>query len=271
MPPNPPLDIRTTTSPSRCSSTIVDDDVVDLGDVPRVLAARCVRSSTSCSADKPLRLRQRRSEHRRENDLVRRAERPREVVLKHAAARRGRSRLEHRPHAPAGIARAQAPTASRAPRSGGARNRPAPSRRCATPTVSSRRLMPLNARNPSASVVGARPTCAPTAIAASALRTLCTPSSGDSNRPNSVALTMHVEVRQAVPMLDRRRPPRRLRVEAEGLDRAHGHRRQRMRVWTVGAEQQQAVAAARGSPAGGTPAAPRRDRRRCRRGRTRCC
>ena len=54
------------------------------------------------------------------------AERAREVVLEHAAARRGRARLEDRPDAPPGIARCAAPTASRARRSDDARSRRAP-------------------------------------------------------------------------------------------------------------------------------------------------
>ena len=86
--------------------------------------------------------------------------------------------------------------------------------------------MPLNAPQPVGQHPSApSPTCAPTAIAASALRTLCTPSSGDSNRPNGSPVAAHVEARQRRRDARRRRLPRRAVAEAERLDRADRRRR----------------------------------------------
>ena len=121
------------------------DDVVDVGNVTRaLLRARAGRRR----AARPTAARTRAATigtPPATTTSSARAERSREVVLEHAPARRGGARLEDGPDAAIRDNRSAAPPASRAPRSDDARNRRAPSRRRAAPTISSRRLMPLNA------------------------------------------------------------------------------------------------------------------------------
>src|SRR3989441_871544 len=72
------------------------DDVVDRLRLARLLTA-AVEIADELRNREPLRLRELRSENRRNQHFVGAGERAGEVVLKHAAARRGRSRLEDGP------------------------------------------------------------------------------------------------------------------------------------------------------------------------------
>ena len=90
MPPNPPLDIRTTRSPGAMPrATTVVDDVVDRrartrADWPRSqVGARAATDSRSSSG-------RARAEHRRDDHFVGAGERPGEVVLEDPPARRSR-------------------------------------------------------------------------------------------------------------------------------------------------------------------------------------
>src|SRR5438093_8541324 len=82
------------------------DDVVDrLGLAGRMAAP--IQGADETGHRQPLRFRQRRSEHRRDQDLVGARERARELVLKYSPARRSRSRLEYRPDARLRVRRAK--------------------------------------------------------------------------------------------------------------------------------------------------------------------
>ena len=99
----------TTRSPGRCSVTIVpmmsSIDSAARADWPW---AREV-ADTNSGRDSRSGLGQRRPEHRRDQHFVRRRQKcAREIVLKHAAARRSRTRLEHRPDPRVRIGGAQA-------------------------------------------------------------------------------------------------------------------------------------------------------------------
>ena len=107
MPPNPPFDIRTTTSPSGASGH--DRRTMSIDRPGCSARAGRVRSgpSTSCSADRRSgsgRLDRNTPAITTSSALPKAA---REVVLKHPPARRGRTRLEHGPDAPLRIADAQ--------------------------------------------------------------------------------------------------------------------------------------------------------------------
>ena len=182
MPPNPPFDMMTTRSPARCSRTMAVDDVLDRAGLPRPQSA-VVEVANQLRHRQPLGLRQRRAEHRGDDDAVGRGERPGEVVLKDPAAGRCRARLEHRPHARVRMGRAQAC------------QRFGHRRRMVREIVVDRDPIgdaddfqaPLDARKRSQAardLLGATPTSVAMAMAASALRTLCAPTSGASNAAN---------------------------------------------------------------------------------------
>ena len=165
MPPKPPFDIMTTRSPGRCSRTMAST-MSSIESASRADWPRPCEIAHQLRHRQPLGLRQRRPKHRRDQHLVGRGERPREIVLKHAAARRGRARLEHRPDARRRIATRAGRRAFRPPPSDGARNRRRRSRRPTVPTTSSRRLTPANVSSPSAIRSALMPTSVATAIAA---------------------------------------------------------------------------------------------------------
>ena len=270
MPPKPPLDISTTTSPSRCSATIVET-MSSISGMWRACRPPARQIVDELLGRQPLGLRQRRAKHRRDDHLVGCAERFREVVLEHTAAGRGRPRLEHRPDPPAGIARAQR------------RQRFVHRRRMmrevvqhGDPRSHANRLEPALDALELPQPVGQR------------LRRQADVAA-DRDRRQRIAHVVHAKQRRlesperlarrgARRSASRRRDARRRRpatsrpaVEAERLDRADRHRRQRMRMRAVGAEQQQAVARHQLHQAAERDAARRRDPRRCRRDRTRCC
>ena len=163
MPPKPPFDMITTRSPlARLAGDRVDDGV----DRRQSRARRPGRADRDQLAPTAARASgRRRSEDRREHHLVGARERPREVVLEHAPARRSGARLEHRPERAGPARRRAGRQAFRRPRSDGARSRRRPSRRARSPTTSSRRLTPANVGQPlaQASAGDARPR-APTAM-----------------------------------------------------------------------------------------------------------
>src|SRR5215217_5619119 len=82
------------------------DDVVDIGDVARALSA-AMEIVDEQLRRQPLGFRKTRPEHTGDDDLVRRIERTREVVLEYAPARRGGARLEDGPEPPRPVARTQ--------------------------------------------------------------------------------------------------------------------------------------------------------------------
>ncbi len=92
--------------PRRCSRTMVatmsSTDTASRADGRRRLRGRA-RARTSTAVPPPAG----RSEDRGEDDFVGAGKGPGEIVLKHAAARRSRARLEHRPDSRVGIRRAQ--------------------------------------------------------------------------------------------------------------------------------------------------------------------
>ena len=233
----------TTRSPSRRSRTERRHDVVDGRDVARRLARRG-EIRHELLGRQPLVLRQVRPVHGRDDHVVGGAERARERLLEDPAARRGRPRLEDGPDA----ARRGAPPAAPASVSAMAVGWWAKSSYTVTPptvpTASSRRFTPLKrsqARRRASSA--SRPTAWPTASAASALRTLCAPSSGTSNVPSAAPRCRTLKrvpaggTREVVARASR---PRRSRPNVSTGERATPSIAARLRA--VGAEQQQAAA-----------------------------
>ena len=209
---------------------------------------RLVEIANQLRHRQPLRFRQRRSEHRRDEHFGRRAERAGKVVLEDAAARRRRTRLEHRPDACGGIRGAQA-----GQRFGDRRRmvRKVIVDRHAVgdcPTTSSRRLTPANRRKSFRGPLRANPH----------LRR-------DRDRGSGVAHVVraderHLESavrRSAAPDPESRRRRRRFEVVRLPVDARPPCRTSRRATWrrpprpqrtlAVRAEEQQSASAGRGS------------------------
>ncbi len=101
--------------------------------------------------------------------------------------------------------------------------------------------MPLNDLNPSDNASAGRPRCAPTAMAASAFRTLCSPEQRRLESTEQLVLSPHDELRASIPVPDILGSPGGVGLEAERLHRAHREAAERVRVRTIRAKQQQAV------------------------------
>ena len=104
MSSKPPFDMITTKSPSLLSR----DTVVTMSSVfgmKRASTPDALRSADQLLGRQPLGVWQRRPEDGGQDDPVCRRQRPREIGLKHAAARCRRSRLEDRPNPPVRIRR----------------------------------------------------------------------------------------------------------------------------------------------------------------------
>ena len=219
-----------------------DDDQVAVARLARQSSRRCRRRSgcaargARAAADvahelvhrQPLVVRQRARKTAARIDFVGAGldERAREVVLEHAPARRRRPRLEDRPDAAIRIRPAHARAASRESPSDDARSRRRPTRRARCPAVRGGGARRGIAPGPRCIVSGVSPAACPTASAASALRTLCSPSSGSVNVPERLARVRHVERACRRPTLGcPTRASRRPRVEAERLDRRSRARR----------------------------------------------
>ena len=101
---------RSTSAPRRrrrrCSATMVRTMSSTSRDVPGT-PARAAQILNQLLGRQTFGLGQRGAEDRRDDDFVGGAERAREVILEHAPARRGRSRLEHRPDPAGRVAGAQ--------------------------------------------------------------------------------------------------------------------------------------------------------------------
>ncbi len=264
--------MMTTRSPAPRLGGDRPDDRVDVREAP---GARCRRARGRRRAAPPTAARPRAASTgtpaRASTSSAPARERPREVVLEHAPARRRRSRLEDAPRCGGRDAPRARPAASRESPSDGGRSRRRPSRPASTPRNSSRRLTPSNAASARAQARRARaPSACPTAIAASALRTLWAPKSGTSNSPNGSPRSVTSNRQIGCPSARRRGLPVRVGGDAERLDR------QRACAASRTASGLSAPMSSR--PRRGTSftsrrnaSAPPRSRHRCPRGRTRRC
>ena len=248
------------------------DDVVDLRDVAGVDAGR-LQIGDELLGRQPLGVGQRRAEHRRQDHVIGRRQRPREVGLEDAPAGRRGARLEDRPDPAVRDTPSARRPASRRSRSGGARSRRRPRRPRRCRAARSRRRTPLNAaqRRPPSCRCSARPPrrrrsprarCARCRRRAAAARSV----------PIGVAAAPHAERgRRAVDLADRAPASRRRRDRPNVSTRQCARSRERQRLGVVGAEQQQAAPRDQVDEALERQPDRRRGRDRCRRDRTRCC